>query len=509
MSRSPLSEPIDFARHQLLRGITRVDHARSHSKVLSHTANDRRRTPATQQEWWGDNPRWYPGGTPPRQHNRVTPLIHGDTYFAALKEELDQARHYVYIIGWCLTPHIPLGRDSQEALIDTQLVELLSKTAGRVPVRVLLWSGAPFLIEPTTKKVRAAQEALERNVKGDFVCRLDSSAHWTHCHHQKAVVVDGQVAFVGGMDLTTFSGDRWDTAEHPLRAGQNWHDVQVRIEGEAVADVEHNFRQRWRAVTGEDDLPHREPEYDQGWKMPVQIVRTVPSGTYPFAPDGEFAIFHTYMQLIGRARKLIYIENQYIWSPYVMRALISAMNARHSEPFRIVIVLPAFAGDGRWDNDKHVQMLRDADKGRGIVSIYSPFTSGPNMGETPFTYRAVYVHAKVAVIDDEWLTVGSANLNNRGLITDGEMNAVIHDANLARQMRVKLWAEHLAMPEEQVEKSDPVDLIDHAWPGRAAENAVIVKRGERPLAAPVHKYTVGHKPSDLVLEDAQSLTFEH
>src|SRR5438132_9760309 len=109
------------------------------------------------------------------------------------------------------------------------------------------------------------------------------------------------------------------------------------------------------------------------------------------------------MHSVLRARRIIYLESQYIWSPYVVDALERAMNASREQPLRIIIVLPAFAGDGRWDNDRHVEQLREADRGRGIVSIYSLFTSGPNQGEKPFTYRAVYVHAKVAVIDDEWL----------------------------------------------------------------------------------------------------------
>ena len=241
----------------------------------------------------------------------------------------------------------------------------------------------------------------------------------------------------------------------------------------------------------------------------MQIVRTIPSRVYRFAKRGEFGIFHAYMQAIRRARRFIYLENQYIWSPYVMDALLAAINAPHDGPFRIIIVLPAFASDGRWDNDKHVERLRKEDKGRGIVSIYNLYASGPNAGEHPFTYRAIYLHAKVAIIDDEWLTVGSANLNNRGLVTDGEMNAVVRDPALARRFRVDLWSEHLALPPHNVAASDPIDLADHEWPERALENAEIIRSGERPLIGSLHKYTVGHKPSDLILEDLQSLTFEH
>lgn len=87
------------------------------------------------------------------------------------------------------------------------------------------------------------------------LCELDRRASLSHDHHQKAVTIDGRVAYVGGMDLCTFQGDRWDTADHELRFGPNWHDVQVLVRGEVVADAEENFCQRWNAAVGDDLAP--------------------------------------------------------------------------------------------------------------------------------------------------------------------------------------------------------------------------------------------------------------
>jgi len=484
-------------------------HRSWHHGVLRRAAPRRDEVQRARQQWWGDDPRWFAGGAPPRQYNRVTPLVDGEAFFAALYEALAAATDYVYIIGWCLTPHIPLRRRDGQGPPETCLLAVLTEVARRLPVRILLWSGAPALFQPTTRlteRVRATVEA----AGGDIACRLDRSAHFSHCHHQKAIVIDGQVAFVGGMDLTTFQGDRWDVPAHHLRAGPNWHDVQLRIEGEAVADVERNFRQRWRAVTGDADdaLPARPPAYDAAWRTPVQIVRTVPRRVYDFAPRGEFGIHHAYSQALRGAQRLIYLENQYLWSPDVMDALLTAIR-RRGEQLRIVIVLPARAYSGKYDNDQHVARLRKEDNGRRIVSVYCPYASGPNTGVNAFSYRPTYVHAKVGIVDDEWLTVGSANLNNRGLITDGEMNAVVRDASLARDLRVRLWAEHLALPREQVEDADPFDLTDHAWPDRAAATARIIKEAARPLECAVHRYEVGHMPGSWLLEEAQALTLEH
>jgi len=452
--------------------------------------------------------RWYPLGTPPRRHNRVTPLIDGQAYFSALQEALAHAEHYVYISGWCLTPDIPLAREDRPALQATQLLTLLAAAAARVPVRVLLWSGAGLLFQPTRQTMKAVQTQIQTQGHGDLICRLDNTARFSHCHHQKAVVIDGRVAFVGGIDLTTFGGDRWDTPRHPLRLGLNWHDVMLQIEGEAVADVERNFRERWRAVAGPAPLPHHAPVWERGWTMPVQILRTIPRRTYAFARHGEFGIRHAYRHALRQARRLIYLENQYLWSPEIRDILRAALETPPAAAFRILIVLPAAAEDGEADNDKHVDELLAADKGRGILSVYSTYTSGVAGGEHPFTYKPIYVHAKVAIVDDEWLTVGSANLNDRSLYTDSEINAAVRDAGLARRLRADLWAEHLGMAPAEVAAADPIALIDGVWRTRATANAAIIAQGDRPLPNAVHLYHVHHKPGAVALAETEALLFD-
>lgn len=497
-----------FLGRQVGKAATPITHRRRERALRDwEDAIQRRPVP---ESWWSDDPRWYHGGTPPRRHNRVTPLIDGSQYFPALRDAIGQAQHYIYVIGWCLTPYIPLGRRDEEEIEQSRLLPLLSEAAARVPVRILLWGGAPAIIEPTTRAVRAVQQTIERDGSGDLICRLDTTARMSHCHHQKAIVIDGRIAFVGGMDLTTFQGDRWDVAGHPLRAGVNWHDVQVCLEGEAVADVEQNFRQRWEGSGGvRRDLPHREPTVEPDWQTPVQIARTIPAGDYDFAPSGEFGIHHAYTAALRRARRLIYLENQYLWSHEVVDALKAAMREPHPEPFRIVLVLPARAYSGKWDNDRHVKELREADAGRGILSVYCPYASGTAAGVTPFAYRPIYVHAKVGVIDDEWFTVGSANLNDRGLITDSEINVVAQDPAVARSMRLNLWAEHLGMSVEELEGRDTLELIDHVWPAQAKRNAEIIKRADRPLVGGLHRYEIGRMPGSWLLEEAELLTFEH
>jgi phosphatidylserine/phosphatidylglycerophosphate/cardiolipin synthase-like enzyme len=481
---------------------------RGHRRALDEAIREQQNV-RSPRSWWTEEGRWFPGGTPPRRHNSVTVLIDGDAYFQRLCTALTEARRYVYVAGWCLTPHIPLLRCTPDDLIRSRLVDVLSEVSKRVPVRILLWGGAPAIIKPTTKQVKAAQEMFRNQATGDLLCELDNTSRLSHCHHQKAVVVDGELAFVGGIDLTTFGGDRWDRPEHHLRASVNWHDVSTLVKGEVVADVEENFRQRWQAVTGDAGLPHRVADVDESLGTPAQVVRSIPAGRYAFAEKGEFGIHHFYVQAIKRADRLIYLETQYLWSPEVMDALIEAMERKRTQPFRIVIVLPARATSGKWDNDRHVEKLRKADAGRGIAEVYSLYTSGPSGGVHPFQYRPTNVHAKVGIIDDQWLTVGSANLNDRGLVTDSEMNVVVNDPSLAAATRADLWAEHLGLSKDEVEASDPIALVDAVWRQRAADNAAIMKSAQKPLTSQVHRYECGRQPEGWLLEESETLTFEH
>src|SRR5919201_6208744 len=111
-----------------------------------HAGVDEEALRRARTEWWAADPPWYHGGTPPRLHNRVTPLVDGERFFAALIEALAQAQAYVYVIGWCLTPHIPLKRHNVQEMAQTRLLPLLAETARRGAGRSLVWGGAavPF-----------------------------------------------------------------------------------------------------------------------------------------------------------------------------------------------------------------------------------------------------------------------------------------------------------------------------------------------------------------------------
>jgi len=455
---------------------------------------------------WGQDSRWYPHDFLPHQHNEICPLTDGAAYFADLLERLTAARRRVTIAAWCCTPLMPLLRGEREK--ESVLVEVLDRVSRQAEVYLLLWSGAPKLFHPETKDVEEVRRVVGR--RAPLVhCRLDRCATFSHDHHQKAVTIDGSVAYVGGMDLTTYLGDRWDTQAHPLRYGPNWHDVQLRLQGEVVREVEENFCQRWNAATGGrlEALPTPSP--DPAWNTPAQVVRTVPSGFYPFATHGIFGIRHSILAAIKQARQYIYLENQYIWSPEVVDALIEAMNRPHDEPFRVVILLPANADMGKYDNDQHVEKLRQADGGRGMFEAYSLWAAGPGSSLSGYHYEATYVHAKVCLIDDQWLSIGSANLNGRGLATDTEMCVQSIAPAIVRDLRITLWAEHLGCEPDEIARLAPVEVVDGLWKTTARQVGRCHHAGSEPPLGQIQRYDVSRGMKGRILDYAQELTLEH
>jgi phosphatidylserine/phosphatidylglycerophosphate/cardiolipin synthase-like enzyme len=274
-----------------------------------------------------------------------------------------------------------------------------------------------------------------------------------HCHHEKTIVIDDRIAFVGGIDLTSESGDRYDWNNHPARAGVGWHDVCAHIEGPAVADVAEHFRLRWHEVTGVT-LEAVRPA-DAAGDVELQVVRTIPERIYDAKPKGDFGILESYLRALKAAQRFIYIENQFLWSPEIEAVLLEKIKDPPHLDFRVVLVLPAKPNSGSDDTRGMLACLIDADDDGRVLACTLYARSG-NLADP------VYVHAKIAIVDDEWLTLGSANLNEHSLFNDTEMNIVCRAPELARETRLRLWAEHLELPIDAIPE-DTVRAVDELW----------------------------------------------
>ena len=138
------------------------------------------------------------------------------------------------------------------------------------------------------------------------------------------------------------------------------------------------------------------------------------------------------------------------------------------------MLLPARPSDGKESTRGQLGRLVQADD--GARRLLATTISGHHAGTT----APVYVHAKVGIVDDRWLTIGSANLNEHSLLNDSEMNMLTCDAGLARDTRMRLWSEHTEQPVEAL-GGEPGEVIDAIWRTTAEEQARLDREGSRVL----------------------------
>ena len=457
------------------------------------------------RKWWAE------GDTPVRDGSRVAYLVDGRTTMLLMCRHFLKARQYIYLANWGMTPGMelvrgndrrpgPEGSPPYEVLVSELREEGLSKAdiafwmthdlsvqavlgyavSKGVDVKVLLWY-SPF-------SHYNAHEAHGQLTEVGVHCILDDSAqgilhHPVESLHQKITVVDGTHAFVGGVDpLIEKEGefDRWDTLAHhfitPLRRNSQgvtphpWHDAHTLIEGTAAGDVELNFRQRWNDVVTRHHqdaswlVPERPLPPSRASRSIVQVARTIPEHTYSFQPPIIRGIAQLYANALSNIEHFVYLENQYFWLraytgidvPFAgsdnaeMEQNIRLLGSALQRGAAMTIILPDHPNVGRAFTDAGLARLRDEapqamEEGR--LQVFCLATSCQYNGHEH--YRPIYVHAKVAIVDDIWATAGSGNLNNRGMRDDTEMNVATLDADLARSLRLMLQAEHLGLVQEE------------------------------------------------------------
>ncbi len=411
--------------------------------------------------------------------NLVVPHIHGTKYFARLLEVIEATRagDRIFLTDW--------RGDSNERLTEEgpTVGEMLASASRRgVEVRALLWRSHPGKLNSEENDHLGA---VINESGGEAL--LDERVRRGGSHHQKLFVVrrkgrpEEDVAFVGGIDLCHGRRDDADHAGDPQappldeRYGDTppWHDAMAEIRGPAVAHVLDTFAERWDDPTPLDHrnpyravlhrlvhMPRHPEDLPERWDPPpevgshqVQILRTYPAkrSPYPFAPEGERTIAHGYARAFARARRLIYVEDQYFWSDVVATALADAL--RDQPELQVIAVVPRFPEeDNRVAGPPMIygqrlawEALREA--GGDRFAMYDL----ENAAGTP-----IYVHAKVCVVDDHWMTIGSDNLNLRSWTHDSELTCAVVDpeGELPRTVRTSLWAEHLGLPQDDPRLAD-------------------------------------------------------
>jgi phospholipase D1/2 len=394
---------------------------------------------------------------------RLEWLIDGAAYFGAFREALLAATHSIFILGWDMDSRTEVVPGAVDDGWPTSLGPLLNSVVSRrrgLRAYVLDWD-YPMLYQ--ADRELAPTYALGWSTHRRVKFSMDGEHPVGGSHHQKIVVIDDTVAFVGGLDLTS---SRWDTPAHdpnePRRrtpGGQPYppfHDVQVIVEGEAAAALGDLARSRWLRATGEKLRPSAGARGDP-WPRSVHaavndaevaIARTQPQYG-DVAPVQE--IKQLYLDAIASARSHIYIENQYFTAP----AIGEALARRLAQPDGPEIVLLSRLRGGGWLEEntmgalraRMLRALRAADR-HGRLRAYYPDRA--DLGE-----QCINLHSKLMVVDDRFAQVGSANLNNRSMGYDTECDVAL-EAGPARVekaialLRNRLLAEHLDVPVDRV-----------------------------------------------------------
>jgi phosphatidylserine/phosphatidylglycerophosphate/cardiolipin synthase-like enzyme len=370
--------------------------------------------------------------------SRAAFLVDGQDYFVAVRLALASARHSVLLLGWGFDPRTRLQPDGIERGheadgIGEVLIDLVRLRPG-LDIRVLIWKSA--------LPIAASQEFFPHKARAWFAdtpiqFRLDDQTPLAGCHHQKVVVIDDAVAFCGGAD---FGVDRWDSPAHLDTDARRFdptysthpprHEVGMMVDGDAARALGDLARERWRRAS--DEVLAAPPPIDADpWPAPIKpdmtdvdvaIARTEPAWAGRSLVEEWKRLT---LASIARARRTIYLENQYFTSPVIAEALAR----RLAEPDGPEVVFISAEHSPSWfdrltmDRTRTLVLrrLRRADV-FGRFRAYHPDTTAG---------RPIIVHAKLAIADGDLVRIGSANLNNRSCALDTECELAVEASDRA------------------------------------------------------------------------------
>ena len=393
---------------------------------------------------------------------RAAVIIDACDYYRVIRQAMLEARRQILIIGWDFDPRIKLDRTdegNEEETLGSFLLDL-AKDNPKLDIRILKWDfGALKTLFRGSAMLWIARLAFQENIQ----FKLDGM-HPTGCsHHQKIVVIDDSFAVCGGIDMT---GDRWDRPAHedndPDRVRPNgkrygpWHDATMAVQGPVARGLGDLARERWLRATGDKLKPvgRKAPLWPDGLEPQFERIDLAIARTSPCYKQCEEVkeIEELFLDLICRAKRFIYAESQYFASPRIAAAIRERLIDNPQLEFLLVNPIRA---DG-WLEQTAMdatrvrlgQVIGQSDPDNRF-RIYTPVTKGGD---------DIYVHAKVMIVDDEILKVGSANMNNRSLGLDSECDLALHatraaDLKTIAALRTRLMAEHLGTTERQVERT--------------------------------------------------------
>lgn len=391
--------------------------------------------------------------------DHVSMLVDGANYFHAFRESAKLAERSILIVGWDIDGSFRLEREPVDDGLPVNLRDFLDTLARRreqLHVHVLDWDFA--MIFAADRELLPAYK-LDWTTHERLHFRLDNHYPPGASHHQKIVVIDDRVAFVGGLD---FALGRWDTPEHkaddPRRRDtsgtvpQPYHDVQLMVDGPVATALGTLARERWYKATGQHiDAP--EPDgashpWPDTFSPDLTDVAVGISRTLPKYEDQQEVreVEQLLLDAIAAAKESIYIENQYLTSQSIGDALAKRLSHEARGPEIIVILPQKTVG---WLSQNTMDVLRErllkrlqAEDRHHRLHVYYPQV--PGLGE-----QCINVHSKTLIIDDTLLRIGSSNFNNRSMGLDSECDLTVEALGEKRvrkgiaALRNRLLGEHL------------------------------------------------------------------
>ena len=396
---------------------------------------------------------------------RASVLIDAAPYFGVLREALKKARRTVFIIGWDINSRVPLvgpegcARDGYPEPFCEFLCALTAERPG-LQINLLLWD---FSVLYSTEREMFPSLSLGWKAPPRVQLCLDDALPLGSAHHQKLVVIDDCVAFSGGLDITQ---RRWDTCDHeidnPKRVDPSgkpyrpFHDVQIMVDGGAANRIGELARLRWRRATGER-YPAAKAEHDC-WPdgvspdfedIDIGIALTQPR--YDAVPE-QREVEQLFLDSVDLAERHIYIENQFLTRLNVAERIAARMKEKPG--IELLVIAP----------HTHESWIEARTMRTGRIRFRGVFDKAGLSDRVRFVFPEIVkddktadtmVHSKVMIVDDVFLRVGSANLNNRSMGTDTECDVAIHatdDRSRATVTRIRntLLGEHCGVGAEEV-----------------------------------------------------------
>ena len=396
--------------------------------------------------------------------NQLEILVDNEVELETLVQSINNSKSYVFLTQFEFEPDFIATFQTNDELIPKDvLVEVLRKAAERgVKVKIIL--NENLAVSDSYKDINDYFEEIGVEVR-------EFKSHGLHVMHAKIMVVDGEESFVIG---SPFKQDYWDTSHHLINDPRREpelvrpvHDVSVKLMGGSVYHVEEFFTEMWNHISrteynGKGMLNTNSIPIPSGDEH-LQIARSVTPDS--LTKKGELGIFEGYRKAIGMAKDFIYLENQYLTNSSIVKALKNVM--ADNEYLQIIVVMnenPDIPGYKEWQNQGleklGIKTVED-NLEHPQIGFFTLWSAG--WGEEQFEIQPIYVHSKVALVDDMWATIGTANLDGSSLThvnelegffdvkfhRNMEMNVIVPEeesiSGEAEKIRKTLWKEHLGI----------------------------------------------------------------